>query len=98
MGAVIEIDIGVSLEGGGDWEDAVVVDLPALRQRLVDIPLLAHHFARQCSGARVNLTEEAVDRLLAYRWPGNVTELRTAVERGVRRARGRQIGSADLVF
>ncbi|HVN05174.1 MAG TPA: sigma-54 dependent transcriptional regulator [Bryobacteraceae bacterium] len=61
------------------------LELPPLRQRLEDIPVLVDHFARQVS--EINgwkpkpVTPEAIDALRAYPWPGNVRELRNVVER-----------------
>src|SRR5262249_42871560 len=55
------------------------VDLPPLRERLEDIPLLARYFIRRFSVEYerpvLGLTDSALSRLLAYGWPGNVREL-----------------------
>ena len=56
------------------------IDLPSLRERREDIPLLVRHFVRS-GGARVKFSQAAMDRLVAYDWPGNVRELRNVVER-----------------
>ena len=76
------------------------VRMPPLRDRLEDIPLLAHAFLREYSeenGKKINgFTPEAMDSLLRYSWPGNVRELRTAVEHGVVLCRGDKIGLRDL--
>jgi formate hydrogenlyase transcriptional activator len=63
------------------------VQLPALRDRRADIPLLATHFAQQCA-EQVDRTFEgfmpdALDRLVQHDWPGTVRELRNVVERAV---------------
>src|SRR5690606_6240388 len=61
----------------------VVVELPPLRERLADIPLLVAAFARELEptyGAR-KVSKSAMARLQAYRWPGNVRELRHATHR-----------------
>ena len=63
----------------------VPIDVPALRERTDDIPLLAEHFLREAS-ARFgrkpkSLSGAAVDALQAYRWPGNVRELKNLIER-----------------
>jgi DNA-binding NtrC family response regulator len=67
------------------------VAVPPLRERAVDIPLLAEHFL-----AGRPLTTEAVGVLTAYPWPGNVRELRNALERAAALAGGREIGVHDL--
>jgi DNA-binding NtrC family response regulator len=71
------------------------VALPQLRERKVDIPLLAQHFIREFNrkhNVRVEgLREAALELLKAYSWPGNVRELRNVMERAVILARGRWI-------
>ncbi|TXS92842.1 phage shock protein operon transcriptional activator [Parahaliea maris] len=67
-----------------------VVHLPALRQRTEDIPLLADHFAVQMSAELgwelfAGFTETALEALQAHRWPGNIRELKNAVERSLHR-------------
>jgi DNA-binding NtrC family response regulator len=65
--------------------DVVKIDLPPLRDRLEDIPLLAMHFAQKYATSEnppKQISPEAMDVLLAHRWPGNVRELENAIERG----------------
>jgi DNA-binding NtrC family response regulator len=60
----------------------VRVSVPALRQRLDDIPLLVDHFVHQfCGDRHIRLTERDLDRLKQHGWPGNVRELRNVIER-----------------
>lgn len=61
---------------------SIVLEVPPLRERLDDVPLLAQHFANEAK-ARAPLTPAALSALSAWRWPGNVRELRNAVERAV---------------
>jgi DNA-binding NtrC family response regulator len=64
--------------------NAVTVSLPPLRERTVDIPLLAQHFLTQLAGSSApTLTADAIALMQAYPWPGNVRELRNAIERVV---------------
>jgi len=67
--------------------NVVTIHLPPLRERLGDIPLLADHFlARHCerTGRRVvGFADEAMRRLQAYAWPGNVRQLENVLERAV---------------
>jgi DNA-binding NtrC family response regulator len=58
----------------------VTLELPPLRERAEDIPLLAAHFARG-QGTPLELKPEALASLCAYRWPGTVRELKNAVAR-----------------
>jgi DNA-binding NtrC family response regulator len=77
--------------------NTIGITLPPLRDRVVDIPLLADHFLRQYGGASPpRLTEEAMDALQRYRWPGNVRELRNVIERAVLLANGGVINASDL--
>lgn len=68
------------------------VELPPLRKRVEDIPLLAEHFltmtARKLGRAKPRLTFANVQKLQRYRWPGNVRELQHVIERAVITAEG----------
>jgi len=67
----------------------VALDLPPLRDRLDDVPLLVAHFLEQAPGARrPDISQAALDVLLAHDWPGNVRELRNAIEHAVLLCRG----------
>ncbi|HEU4641746.1 MAG TPA: sigma-54 dependent transcriptional regulator [Gemmatimonadaceae bacterium] len=77
--------------------NTISITLPPLRERVVDIPLLAQHFLEMFGGAaRPALAPDAIAALQAYRWPGNVRELRNVIERAVLLARGSEITAADL--
>jgi DNA-binding NtrC family response regulator len=77
--------------------NTIGITLPPLRERVVDIPLLADHFLHQYGGASPpRLTEEAMEALQRYRWPGNVRELRNVIERAVLLANGGVINASDL--
>ena len=76
------------------------VTLPPLRIRRKDILPMAEHlirfFAKQTGKPVVHFTTEARDAVLRYPWPGNLRELRNAVERGVILTSGSEIGLAEL--
>ena len=78
----------------------VRIELPALRERRSDIPLLAQTFMRQSASenekAVHEITPEAMERLQNYAWPGNVRELRSAIETAVVLCRGDKITARDL--
>jgi DNA-binding NtrC family response regulator len=61
------------------------ITLPPLRDRPEDVPLLTRHFAEQYAarngGAVPTITHGALERMLGHRWPGNIRELKNAVER-----------------
>ena len=73
--------------------NTIEIQLPPLRERKEDIPLLAHHFLRQSAQRyRKQLTgfePVALQMLLDHPWPGNVRELDQSIERAVLLARGR---------
>jgi DNA-binding NtrC family response regulator len=80
--------------------NVVAVEMPPLRDRASDVPLLAGHFLR-VAAARAGrgvegFTPAAVDMLLDHDWPGNVRELQHAVERAVYLGRGRLVDAPDL--
>ena len=78
----------------------VQIDLPPLRDRLEDIPILAEAFRREYGQengkAGVSFSSASMECLLRYHWPGNIRELRTAVEHGVVLAKGVVIEPEDL--
>ena len=71
------------------------MSLPPLRERIVDIPLLAQHFLTQMAGASAPmLTPDAIALMQEYPWPGNIRELRNVIERVVLLSRGERTRSA----
>ncbi len=75
-------------------------ELPPLRERLSDIPLLARHFLEQVcadSGRQVSgFTDEALTAMQRYRWPGNVRELQNVIERAVLLGKSDRVAVDDL--
>ena len=77
--------------------NTVTVELPPLRDRTVDIPLLADHFLRRFGGSTApSLSPDALEAMQEYPWPGNIRELRNVIERAVLLARGSTIRAQDL--
>ena len=80
--------------------NVINIPLPPLRDRVDDVPLLAHHFLRRyaerLSKKVRSVTPEAIELLCGYRWPGNVRELENAIERAVVLCRGDAILPGDL--
>jgi len=80
--------------------NVVFIQLPPLRERSGDTPLLAEHFlikhSRETGKVVTGFSDEALAALTRYRWPGNVRELENAVERAVVLARRPQIQKEDL--
>src|SRR6266852_2700531 len=77
----------------------VTLELPPLRAHKEDIPLLAEAFMKLHTahhGRTARLGREALDALARYDWPGNLRELKNALERSLILARGEEIGLADL--
>src|SRR3989475_4439625 len=80
--------------------NVVRIELPPLRERRSDIPLLAERFAREVA-ARLGrpapeITKHVLDDLMAYSWPGNVRELRSVLERALILNPGAALASLDL--
>jgi DNA-binding NtrC family response regulator len=79
--------------------NVVKIDLPPLRRRLEDIPLLATYFAQKYARAGQNpyqISEQTMERLLAFSWPGNIRQLENALERACVTARGGVIRLENL--
>ena len=76
----------------------VILNMPPLRERKDDIPLLAEYFLRKFSpkGSDVRLAPDALALLTTYGWPGNVRELENVMERASILKRGDTITSVDL--
>jgi len=75
------------------------IELPPLRERRSDIPLLAEFFARSCGlklGKRItSIPDGAMTRLVAYAWPGNIRELRNVIERAAILTQGSELALDD---
>src|SRR2546430_13773772 len=84
--------------------NAFAIRLPSLRERQVDIPVLAQRFlARYCAAQGLPLGNNAVSReapelLVGYHWPGNIRELESTVSRAALSAPGRTIRASDVEF
>src|SRR5438477_2936165 len=80
--------------------NVVRINMPPLRERKEDVPLLVRsflrHFCKVNEKPLLELTADAMNALLTYGWPGNVRELRTAIEHGVVMARGSKLTLRDL--
>ena len=98
-------DLEASIRAGSFRQDlyfrlnVVQIKLPALRDRRVDIPLLVNTFLEKFSDpARPihTISEEAMRRIMAYDWPGNIRELENAIERAVALGSGPILHVGDL--
>lgn len=80
--------------------NVITVPMPSLKNRTQDLLRFAEHylrfFAKQCSRKVKGFDEEARKRVLAYSWPGNLRELRNAIERAVILSVGKEITVTDL--
>jgi two-component system, NtrC family, response regulator PilR len=91
--AATNVDLRRMMDDGKFREDlyyrlhVITVQLPALRERKDDIPLLVQHFFEKYGAenqkAGLELTPDALDLLYEYDWPGNVRELENVIERAV---------------
>ena len=78
--------------------NVIPIEIPPLRERRDDIPILTKHFLDKFApGGAMHVSQSAMRALMAYQWPGNVRQLENAVERAVALGAGRpEIDSADL--
>jgi DNA-binding NtrC family response regulator len=100
-------DLQAAIKSGQFREDlyyrlnVVTIDLPPLRERKEDIPLLAEHFLKRFSAENqksvTGFSGEMMDFLVKYPWPGNVRELENTIERAVILAKTPEIQLADLL-
>lgn len=78
------------------------VQIPPLRERLEDLPLLAEHFLRKFEAEynkhTLGLSDKALELCLRYRWPGNIRELENVIERGVILTDNNDTISQDALF
>ncbi|HEY6448535.1 MAG TPA: sigma-54 dependent transcriptional regulator [Acidobacteriaceae bacterium] len=104
--AATNVDLRQAVREGKFREDlfyrlnVIAIELPPLRSRREDIPLLTAHFLRRFSEENAlparSFTPDAMRALVDYDWPGNVRELENVIERGVVLSSGTVIGS-DLL-
>jgi two-component system response regulator HydG len=104
--AATNVDFKRALRDGKFREDLYYrlsplrIDLPALRDRLEDIPVIAHRLldrhAQRAGREGVSFTEAAMAALTAYPWPGNVRELSNAIEFALTLSSGDVIGAEHL--
>jgi DNA-binding NtrC family response regulator len=79
--------------------NVVRIELPPLRERLEDVPVLAAHFAARYTQAGeplCTISREALEKLMQHNWPGNIRELENAIERACVTARSGTIEVRDL--
>ncbi|HEX7377822.1 MAG TPA: sigma-54 dependent transcriptional regulator [Pirellulales bacterium] len=80
--------------------NVINIELPSLRERASDIPMLAQHFlahvCQQSGKPTRGFSEEALGAMERYRWPGNVRELQNVVERAVLLGKSDTVGLGDL--
>jgi NtrC-family two-component system response regulator AlgB len=80
--------------------NVITVEMPPLRERSGDLIRFTHHYLKHFSGScsrRIDeFSEEALARIRAFPWAGNLRELRNTIERAVIMAKGKRIGVEDL--
>lgn len=101
-------DLSAMMSAGDFREDlyyrlnVVTIQVPPLRERKDDIPLLCAHFLNKFKAihsSKVNgLTPRGLQKLLDYDWPGNIRELQNTIERSIVMCRGDELGEEDILM
>jgi two-component system response regulator AtoC len=104
--AATSIDLALECSAGRFSPDLLAhldlarLNVPPLRERARDIPLLVDHFlahhARSLARPVHGIADDALERLVSYPWPGNVRELENVIERAVMVTNGERITQGDL--
>ncbi|MCC6545624.1 sigma-54-dependent Fis family transcriptional regulator [Candidatus Sumerlaeota bacterium] len=98
-------DLKKEVEAGRFREDlyyrlnVIRIDLPPLRERVEDIPLIANHYLKQFNrehGKNLELNPKTISMLQNFHWPGNVRQLRTVMESAVILTSGKEIQPRNL--
>jgi DNA-binding NtrC family response regulator len=80
--------------------NVIAIELPPLRERLTDIPLLVNYFIKQYAqrlGKQVKgISQEVMDCFVEYAWPGNIRELENVIQRALIMASSEQIEKSDI--
>ena len=104
--AATNVDLRMALENGTFREDlyyrlnVLPMNIPSLSERKEDIPYLAQHFAqkvaRDMGTVEREISEGAMQKLMAYNWPGNVRELENVMERSLVLSSGHSLEADDV--
>jgi two-component system NtrC family response regulator len=100
--AATNLDMDKAIAAGTFREDlyyrlsVIPVQLPPLRERRTDIPLLIRYFCAKHNSEKIAFDKDALDAMVAYSWPGNVRELENSVERLLIMRSGETISLAEL--
>jgi transcriptional regulator with PAS, ATPase and Fis domain len=104
--AATNVDLKICLARGTLREDfyyrinVIPLQLPPLRERLEDLPILISHILSKHSVAQERkirqVAPKVLDQMLAYRWPGNIRELENILERAIVKCQGELIEDVDL--
>ncbi len=82
--------------------NVVPIEIPPLRERREDIPLLVHFFmdkyAEEMNRGKKNITPEAMEQLIHYDWPGNIRELQNMIERAIVLSRSETLTPQSFSF
>ena len=82
--------------------NVISIEMPPLRERKEDIPLLAEHFllryVHETGKGQVKISRGAMDEMMLHEWPGNIRELRNAIERAVVICKSDRIRPEELPF
>jgi PAS domain S-box-containing protein len=95
-------DLKTEVKNGRFREDlyyrlnVIPINIPPIRERKSDIPLLVEHFLKQMPATATKISNDAMQIMMRYKWPGNVRELQNAIQFAIVHAKGNTIRPEDL--
>jgi PAS domain S-box-containing protein len=82
--------------------NVITINIPPLRDRMDDLPLLARHFVNKLSAKlgkkNISVDEDFIDKIKTYCWPGNIRELENAIERAINLVDDNGVLTSDYLF
>ena len=78
--------------------NVITINVPALRERRDDIPILVKYFLQESGNKKASISSKALKKLMAYNWPGNVRQLKNFIERILILTTNNKISEEDIIF
>lgn len=82
--------------------NVITINIPPLRERMDDLPLLTRHFVNKLSSKlgkkNISIADSFIEKIRAYNWPGNIRELENAIERAINLVEDKEVLTADFLY